>query len=190
MKLEEKIKYQYMKILYQWLELNKVEKYLKDKGIKFKNIIDPDNLKISDYFFLQNDINLNRLTKEELQELENYFKMDIKDINSNKNVLYNQMNQFLIKNIYKILLPEPKDRTLEAEFMDLYSYVPDDSICFNCHFIRFDKSYKDCFVSFNTVVDTINYIEDQLAKKKNMKLTVIPVDETTYTKRNTMGRSL
>ena len=98
MKLEEKIKYQYMKILYQWLELNKVEKYLKDKGIKFKNIIDPDNLKISDYFFLQNDINLNRLTKEELQELENYFKMDIKDINSNKNVLYNQMNQFLIKN--------------------------------------------------------------------------------------------
>lgn len=189
MNLENKIKYQYMKILYQWLELNKVEKYLKDKGIKCKNIIDPDNLKISDYFFLQNDINLSRLNKAELQELEKYFTMDIKDINSNKNRLYNKMNKFLIKNIYKILLPDPKERILENEFMDFYNYVPDDSICFYCHFIRFDKSYKDGFVAFNTVIDTINYIENQLSNKKKMQLTVIPVDETTYIKRNNKGRS-
>ena len=190
MKLEEKMKYQYMKILYQWLELDKVEKYLKEHGVLSIQMDDPDNLKIGDYFFLQNDINLNKLSKEELQELKNYFTMNIKDINSNKNLLYNQMNNFLIKNIYKILLPEEKKESHKIAHFDFYNYVPDNSICFYCNFIRFDKSYKDNLIIFNTVIDVINYMKNDLSKKKNIKLAAIPVDETTYIRSNTIGRSL
>lgn len=177
----DKIKYQYMKLLYNLLNISEIDKYFKEKGVNGKDIYDPDNIKISDYFFLANNIVLSRLNKDELELLKKYMANDIKYINSSYNSMYDEMNEFLYKNMNKILIPDTEEKYICYGDFSPNNMLPYDCICLYCHYMRYvDESDKITSIVYNT----INSLQYDLSKNKGIKIAVIPCDEVTNIKSN------
>lgn len=176
MSFESKIKYQYLKLLFDKLELKKIEDYLMNKKVIPKKIQDSNKIKISSYFFLQNKINLNTLNKEELELLKKYLRNDIEFINSEKNEMYNEMNDFLLKNMKKILLPNTEQRYISYNnSFSPFDLVCSDSICFYCHYLQYNDKSSD--EANKIVCEIANYMQYELSKKVGIKLAVIPCNE-------------
>lgn len=178
MSFRDKIKYQYMKLLYELLDLSSIENELRNNKILSKQIYDPYNLKISDYLFLKNDVSLTKLNQKEIELLKKYFSKDINYINSNQNYLREEMNQFLIKNMYKILLPDTDSKFIGYGSISPNNMIPSDCICYYCHYIRYtEENYKLNDQAQKIICKVANYMQYELSKKKGIKLAVIPCDE-------------
>ena len=173
MTIEDKIKYHYMKLLYEKLGFTKFEEYFKVNGVKAKEIIDPDGLKISDYFFLQNNVDLSRLNKEELLYLQQSFSGEIKDISSSTNPNYEEINKFLLEHLSCILFPNTKEKSISLDGNPFHR-IPSDAICFYFHYLRYKS---DNNIDFSIVYDKLNYIQSELSKEKNLKIAIIPCEE-------------
>lgn len=171
--MEDKIKYQYMKILFEKLELGFFEKFFQECGVKSKEIVDQDNLKISDYFFLQNNVDLSRLNNEELFYLKQYFSEDIKVTSNCENAKYDEINTFLIKKLPIILFPDTKEKSISLDGNPFHR-IPSDAICFYFHYLRYSS---DEYTDFSKVYDKLNYIQSVWSKEKNMKIAILPCEE-------------
>ena len=68
--MKEKVKILLNKIIYERLELNAIEHCISEAGVKPKEIVNDNNYDLtSKYFFLVNDVYLDRLNTDELQIL-------------------------------------------------------------------------------------------------------------------------
>ena len=93
------------KIIYDELGLNTVEEQLVKKGIKNKNIYNPDGKELaSKYFFLLNDIHYDNLLDGEKRTLEDLYNKSLKDNKQAKEDLYKFLNQVKLK----LLIPNTK----------------------------------------------------------------------------------
>ena len=173
MTMEDKIKYQYMKILFERFELDLFEKYFHECGVKAKEMVDSDNLKISDYFFLQNNVDLSRLSNKELNYLKQYFSNDIKETSNCENAKYEEMNTFLIQKIPIILFPDTTEKSISLD-SNPFHRIPSDAICFYFHYLRYSS---DEHTDFSKVYDKLNYIQSVWSKEKNVKIAIIPCEE-------------
>jgi len=173
MKIEEKIKYQYTKILYESLSLKTAEEYLKENGIKAKEIKGDQSLKIGEYFFLYNKVTLDRLSEEEKKYLEDSFKEEIIEINKKENI--EEINEFLLVNIPRILFPEIESKYIHyGQTIDPLRVIPTDSICLVCHYIRFEG---DSIKNQEIVNNVLNYIQEEFIKIYKVKFSTIACDE-------------
>jgi len=173
MTIEEKIKYQYMKLLYEKLELKKTDDYFKTQRILPKKIVGNPELKISDYFFLFNKVNLSLLSNEELEKINRYFSIDIHELQNSD--LVDEVNAFLLENINKILIGNPTKKYIGYGAINPNNVVPSDAITFVCHFLKYQNENPNSVSKI--VFDKLNYMQDVLAKEKNIKIAVIPCDE-------------
>lgn len=171
MNIEEKIKHQYMKILYEKLELYKIDDYFKANGVLPKEIVGDSNQIISRYFFLFNNVNLNNLTSDELEKIKMYFSFDLSKLDNDK--IY-EINDFLLNNMFKILITKSDKKYIGYGDINPSNVVPSDAITFVCHFLRYNNNSE---LITKIVYDKLNYIQDSLSKEKNIKLAVIPCDE-------------
>ena len=175
MNINDKIKYQYMKLLYNKLNLKEIEEYIKELGIQPKKIVGDSNIKISDYFFLFNKIRLEELDEEQINKLNKYFSKDISEINNENNEYYEEMNEFLSDNIDKILFEKTESGYIGYGAFNPMNIVPADAVTFVFHYIRFNGTDKE---KLSNLFDKLNYIQTDLSQKYNIKLAVIPCDET------------
>jgi len=165
----------YNQLICNELQLNKIDEEIKQKGIKPKQIENPDNYFIaSNYFFLINHIYLDRLNEEEKIKLETCISEYKKG-----NKQYNQeLYSFLKQNMLKLLLPETNERYMYYGGTGFEYMAPSDSIVLGFHYIRFEEGFieeqdeiKERFIN-----DKLNYIQEQLGPNKNMKVAVIKYD--------------
>ena len=175
MKLEEKIKYQYMKLFYDILNLKELDNFFKEQGVEPKRIVGDQSLITSNYLFLYNKVKLDKLTEEERDLINKYFSIDIKEINKETNTMLEETNKFLLDNIPKILFRQTSNGYINySEDLNPINVVPADAITFVFNYIR-GKSNEN---NLSKVFDKLNYMQNELSKEHNMKLAVIPCDET------------
>ena len=166
------------------LELANIEQEFIDNGIKNKEIINADNLDLpSKYFFLMNDVYLERLKDEEIKMLEEYIKcIDFTNIEIPED-LYN----FLMSKLFVLLLPNTSEKYLSWYGSGDDFIAPSDSIVLGLHFIKYlDNSDEDIILQERLLYKNANYIQDELAPSKNLKVAVLLFDEVI--KNNQLGR--
>ncbi|MBE6152817.1 MAG: hypothetical protein E7166_01130 [Firmicutes bacterium] len=174
MKIEDKVKHQYMKLLYECLDLKEIDDYFKSNNVKPKTITTGQMPIISEYFFLFNKVNLDSLTVEEKEKINQYFSCDLNEIDKIYDI--DEVNNFLIDNVKKILFDSKNNKYIGYGVLNPHNLVPSDAITFVCHFKKYDS--ENPHHTTKIVYDKLNYIQDKLSKEKHIKLAVIPCDET------------
>ncbi len=171
MNATDNYKYLLFKGLYNYLNLNEIENKISN-NIKPLNVVSNEDYDIiSKYFFLKNNVNVDKLNKEENEFFNYYFKKDIKECSDSE---LRAMNDF-IKNTYK--------RTIFPDVSDDYVYYgpindeylcPKDSIVIG---IYYDLSNENDFEIENQVSDIANYIQFEVANNKKLKIAVVAFNQ-------------
>ena len=159
-------------IMYTDLNLIKVEERIKKAGIPKKSK-DDSYPQTSDYFTLINDIHFENLSEDEKKELDNYYN----DYLNKHEGAKQKLAEFLKNNKYKLLIPEDKEGiTFYGPPAPNYS-APNDAIVFGFHFIEFDDENPLSDEQYEFICDQLNYIESELSKQNNVKISVIEYNE-------------
>ncbi len=165
------------KIIYDELELNTVEEQLVKKGIRNKNIYNPDGKELaSKYFFLLNDIHYDNLLDSEKRTLEDLYNKSLKDDKQAKEDLYNFLNQVKLK----LLIPNSEVKYEYFGIRDFEHTAPTDAIVLGFHYIRYNRENFDDESDRNNeyyITDMVNNIQFNLAKNKSLKVAVLTFDE-------------
>lgn len=181
--MKEKVKILLNKIIYERLELNAIEHCIIEAGVKPKEIVNNNNYDLtSKYFFLVNDVYLDRLNTDELQILENLIgNIDFQNIN-----LTEELIDFMNANIYKLLLPNTDEKYL-SYYGTGYDYMaPSDSIVLGFHYIKYlDNNENDINKKEEVIYEKMNYIQSVLGPAKKLKVSVLIFDELINEKNKT-----
>lgn len=128
--MNDELKLLLLKIIYGKLDLSVIEAEIKEKGILPKEIVNEDNLPLtSNYFFLKNDVILTRLSEEEKQQLENYYK----EYKENNNKMSKDFESFLGQNMFKLLYPDTDEEDIYWEPGDSNYMTKNDVIVLAFH---------------------------------------------------------
>lgn len=167
-------KYMFFKELYDSLGLKGMEQKLLDEGIKSLDVVlDKKYAIISNYFFLLNDVNTETLTPEQLHHFHLYFS---KDINMLTEQEINEAKEFIKKTYSLLLFPNGNSGYVYYGPINDNYICPRDAIAIGLYYDAFGD-YDDFEVE-NKLSDIINYIQFNLAKKINKKISVIPFNQT------------
>ncbi len=148
--------------IYNNLGLENLESQIIKAGIKSKNIENPTSISlVSNYFFLLNGIHLENLSQDELDYLKTSYQNYQK---GNTSELY----AFLNKNISKLLFAKTESKYIEYGDREEQA-APNDSIAIAFHYNSLDCTEEQ----ENFICDILNYIQDELSKKINMKIAVL-----------------
>jgi hypothetical protein len=175
--MREKMKVILNKIICDKLNLRVIEEDLANNGIKSKII---QNKKAgSHFFFLMNDIYLDRLSVQEL----NYLQNSISQLDFSKLEINKEFYTFLISIIDKLLLPETTQKYLYWGKMDYDHMAPSDSIVLAFHYEKYgDEDDEKTENQEKIINNNINYIQEKLGPLNNLKVSVIVFDEITNVK--------
>ena len=128
--MEEKIKIILNKIIYDKLNLYEIEKKFDSNGIKRKiTESENNNESMSNFFFIMNDVYLNRLTVQELEYITN----SIKQLDFSKLQISKELCDFLLSIINKLLLPETSEKYLYWGNRNYEYMAPSVSIVLSFH---------------------------------------------------------
>lgn len=144
--MEEKLQYLLFKIVYEDLKLFNYEKKIVSAEIKPKTIVCEDRKKIiSQYFFLESQINLQNLSLEKQQQLNKFYNED--------NLLENtNLKQFMKDNIKTLLTSEEKGYNKCNGFE-----VPTDAIVLSFQYCDYDENYTRTQIDF--IYNMLNEIQ-------------------------------
>lgn len=175
MKEFDNYKYLFFKELYKELNLTFIEEKLKDEKIKPLNVLPSEDYElISNYFFLLNDINIEKLNSEQLKEFYYYFSKNIKELSEQE---LEEAKKF-INNTYSMLLFPNVEANYVYYGPTSDDYVsPKDAIAIGLYY----DAFVDCedFEVENKLADIVNYIQFDLAKKSKKKVSVILFNQLT-----------
>lgn len=161
--MKEELKLIIFNIIYNNLGLKDLENNIVKNEIKCKNIKNPNNYPmVSKYFFLLNDVHLENLEPNELEELTRHYNEFMKD---NKN--YNELCNFLIKNIKKILFEN--QTTGYVNYGAAQQSAPSDALVLAFHYNDLETDEE----KENFIIDILNYIQFEASKKIKMKIAVL-----------------
>lgn len=175
--MEEKLKIILFKIIYNKLNLDKIEKTFLSNGVKYKNISNPNNDEIiSKYFFLANELHLENLNSIQIDKLKYYVEnSDLKNISMD-------FHSFLNEILLDLLLPKTNKKYIKFDEEDFSKEAPSDAIILKFHYIEFDYDEKDYNKVQDIVVDNLNYIQDY-GEKIGLKVAVIRYNESLLNRR-------
>lgn len=167
--MKDKIRLVLFDLIYNELGLKTIEDEFKEKNIPHKEVVGYEGLEpISQYFFLNNDVFMDRLSQEEIAFLND-------GINSSDPAKMDSVYTFLKQNKQRLLLPETNEPYLCWGPMSFEYMAPSDAIVLGFHTLEFtDESSEE---KTNYIYDRLNYIQDRLAKDANMKVAVIIYNE-------------
>lgn len=175
--MEEKLKIILFKIIYNKLNLDKIEKTFLSNGVKYKNISNPNNYEIvSKYFFLANELHLENLNSIQIDKLKYYVEnSDLKNISMD-------FHSFLNEILLDLLLPKTNKKYINFDKEDFSKEAPADAIILKFHYIEFDYNDEDYEKIQDIVVDNLNYIQDY-GEKIGLKVAVIRYNESLLNRR-------
>ena len=167
--MENQIKQLLFKIIYNKLNLQEIEEDFIKSNIPQKKINNPNNEEIiSQYFFLRNDLYLDRLSLEE----KTFIVSKMNSINENDK---KELNEFLENNLLKLLLPETDKTYIYWDGSDDEHLAPSDAIVIAFHTIEFLNGIDE---SRNMYINKkLNYIQDVLGPQNNLKVAIIKYNE-------------
>lgn len=172
--MEDLVRQRLFEIIYNKLELKQIEEELIKNNIPKKNIYNPNNVKlVSNYFFLRNDVYLNRLTRDEIDYIN-------KSINSSDENIVRGLNNFLERNLQKLIMPETDEKYFIWEGNSMDYMAPSDAIVLAFHTLAYQDENFDEDVLFERekyIAEKLNYIQYTLAPSKNMKVAVFEYNE-------------
>lgn len=174
--MKDKAKLLFSKIIYKKMELDIIEQEIINSNIKCKDVVNNDNYDIvSKYFFLMNDVNLNKLTEYEKFKLEDY----ISNIDFQNIVISSDLLNFLEEIMYKVLLPDTTEKYL-SYYGTGYEYMaPSDSIVLGFHYIKYMNNDDYNIKLQNKIIcEKMNYIQGVMGPSKQMKVSVLVFDES------------
>lgn len=168
-------KYMFFKKLYDSLNLKEMEQRLENENIRSLNVISSDKYEpISNYFFLLNEVNIERLSQEQLQDFHLYFSKDINMLTKEEE---KKINGFIDETYSIVLFPDVDSKYVYYGPINDNYISPKDAITIGLYYNVFGD-YDDFEVE-NKLADIINYIQFDLAKKINKKVSVIPFNQIT-----------
>ncbi len=180
MKEFDNYKYLFFKELYKELNLTFIEEKLKNEKIKPLNVLPNEDYElISNYFFLLNDINIEKLTPEQLREFHYYFSRNIKELSEQELI---EAKKFISNTYSMLLFPNVEDNYVYYGPVSDEYVAPKDAIAIGLYY----DAFVDChdFEIENKLTDIINYIQFNLAKKINNKVSIILFNQLTLENRH------
>lgn len=173
--MKDKLKIILNKYIYEKLELGNVEQEIIGSGVTAKEVVNDENLDLaSSYFFLMNDIYLERLDEVEMKSLESY----INNIDFHNIILSNDLIKFIEENISKLLLPNTNESYISYCGAGLDYIAPSDSIVLAFHYIKnLNNSEENIDRQEELIYEKMNYIQSVLSPSKQMKVAVLIFDE-------------
>ena len=129
--MEEKLKIILFKIIYNKLNLDKIEKTFLSNGVKYKNISNPNNYEIvSKYFFLANELHLENLNSIQIDKLKYYVEnSDLKNISMDFHLFLNEI-------LLDLLLPKTNKKYINFDKEDFSKEAPADAIILKFHYMK------------------------------------------------------
>lgn len=173
MKEIDNYKYVFFKELYNSLKLKNLEQKLINENIKPLDIIEGDKYKIiSNFFFLLNDVNLENLSKKQLSKFYEYFSKDINLLSKHE---MDEIIDFVRETYSLVLFPTTNQQYIYYGPINDNYICPRDAIAIGLYYNAFG-CYDD-FELENKLASIINYIQFDLAKGSNYKISVIPFNQ-------------
>lgn len=148
--MEENLQYLLFKMIYDDLKLFNYEKKIVSAEIKPKTIVCEDRKKIiSQYFFLESQINLQKLTLEKRKQLNKFYNDAIheNDLLENK-----KLKQFLKNNMMLMLTNQEKGYIKYNGFE-----IPKDAVILSFQYCDYDENYTTDQVDF--IFNMLNEIQ-------------------------------
>ena len=170
--MEDKIRLLLFRIIYDDLNLKIIEDEFLSNNIPQKKIVLKKGEElISHYFFLRNDIYLERLNQEEQESLKQL-------INSNRDEDQKTLNEFLKKNMFRLILPETNQKYLYWDGFDFQHMAPADAIVIAFHTLNYlDVDFSIIEKQKSFINEKLNYIQEELAQQAGYKVAVLEYDE-------------
>lgn len=164
--MEELIKNKIFEIIYKKLNLQEIEKQLIEAKIPSKKINTTNDFSIiSNYFCLQNDINLNNLTKEEQTTLQQLLEKGAES----------EINAFLERNMLELCLPKIETSYIYWGPNETKHAAPSDALVIAFHYLEFSPALT--LEQKRVIANVANEIQFELAPKINKKIAVIEWNE-------------
>ena len=166
-------KYLFFKEIYENLNLKSIEEKLCYEKIKSLNV-QPNGYYqiISPYFFLLNEVNIENLTTDQLQKFHKYFS---KNINLLSEEELKEIKNFINETYHLVLFPNVKDAYVYYGPISDDYVCPKDAIAIGLYYDAFTDD--DDFEVENKLSEVINYIQFDLAKKINKKVSVLSFNQ-------------
>ena len=167
-------KYIFFKSLYTILGLSDIEKEISNQKNFPLEIVENDEYDvISNYFFLLNEININKLNEQELQQFYDIFSKKVKQMTEDD---YKKAELFIKKTYQKLFFDNIDQKFVYYGPINMEYASPSDAITLGLYY---DASNDDDFEKENKLNEIINYIQFQVAKKVNIKVAVILYNQLT-----------
>ncbi len=172
-------KYLFLKNLYETLNLKVIEQKLLSEKVKPLNIVSDDYYDIiSHYFFLLNDVNIEKLNSEQVNKFYTLFSKKISDLSEQE---LKEALKFIDDTYYLMLFPNTEEKYVYYGPMTDNYICPRDAIALGLYYDAFGD-YDD-FELENKLADIVNYIQFDLSKKVNKRLAVILFNQLTLENR-------
>ena len=173
-------KYVFFKYLYNKLGLNKLDEMLLNENIK---MIDEENVnkRISKYFSLLNEGDIEEFNEIEKHFYQKYFSQDMEVIEQEN--ISDEVIEF-IKKTYQKFFHLNDDFTYKyyGPKDDIFM-APSDCIVIGLNYSKFDLDTNDYDMELQRqeriVVKILNYIQNEVARKNNLKLAALSFNEIT-----------
>lgn len=180
MNANDNYKYLFFKEMYEQLNLKYIEEKLTYEKINSLNIQPNENYQIiSHYFFLLNEVNTEKLTTEQLQKFQNYFS---KKINLLTEEELKEIKKFINETYHLVLFPNIEDTYIYYGPINDNYICPRDAIAIGLYYDVF--TIGDDFETQNKLSKIINYIQFDLAKKINKKVSVLLFNQLNLQNKN------
>lgn len=175
MNMNEKYEYLFYMYIYRKLNLEDVENKLEKENIK-----KCDNKNISKYFTLLNSGDIDAFTDDELRMFNYYFNLKIDEILSDSDK-YKEVINFIESTYQKYFFSNLEEKYIYYGTSTFEYMAPSDAITLGFYYKQFDFGIEDidsyCLEIDEKICDIINYIQNDLAKKHNLKIAVIKYNE-------------
>lgn len=178
--MKERYKYEFMKYLYNKLDLKNIENKIIEQEIVN---IDEDVVglykDISKYFSLVNNVDESMLPEQMKQQYNYYFSMNGDELENRK--LKKELNNFLESTYKYLLYPNINEKFCFYGPLN-YKYVaPRDAIVlgFNyCEFNLEDENFDQIHLKKDEFIcNILNYIQDELSNKTGLNIAVLKYNE-------------
>lgn len=166
--------------IYKDLNLSEMEIKLEEQSVRSLEVQDDETYKkFSNYFFLVNDVNINKLNESQKDQFYKLFSRDLKTLKESE---LKEMYDFIEETYQLIIFPDVKDDYVYYGPVNNLYICPKDAIALGLVYDCFSEG--EDFEVENKINDVINTIQFDLAKKINKKVAVIPYNQITLNYRN------
>lgn len=178
-------KYLCFKKLYSDLNLNEMESKLISDNIKSLEIDENQEYDIiSRYFFILNDVNIDKLNEAESTKFNDLFSKKVKNLSDEE---LKERFDFIEQTYKKVLFPEINSKYIYYGPISDNFICPTDAIAIGLYYDIFSNG--EDFEVENKLADVINTIQFDLAPKANKKVAVLKFNQLTLSeKKNSIHR--